>query len=499
MLCFWCTMRRRIVLLLLLAAACAAGVALWYSRHASFTSEGLAAYAAAARLDPLFAIEGTDPEALRHAVSEFFALYGQAVARYPSDEQAKLKALYPSEFLHLLPELEAARLGLLAAPTALSARSYHGLLVRAMRAYADDAQAIAALMRTTASEHSRTAYMAGDARLADLADKLEAAGAQVVSVQLAKEQTRFACLRDARQCAPPAALLAQRAGAIPQPARPAAPGADAAKAARLTQQLNSLHYSYTATEPVLFAIDSTCVASSTTAYVQAYYLGNHHGAGRKLSYVHDAYFYDMAMLHATLPERPIWGALLDAGVAWLYQNAGNAYECPDAGYDQTEVGSLLGALEWLRANATSAEAGRILSLETVSKADMAPYIKEKAAVDSPETNALVGRYMQGSADFNQVVLGALNDNGFLLSSTTAADMPSYAFVIATRNYASTLFLMGNPTFIPRPQSLFSAHAPQGLGQFFLRSYLYDLQKTVSGATLVAQYKKSLDIQFPTTP
>ncbi len=238
--------------------------------------------------------------------------------------------------------------------------------------------------------------------------------------------------------------------------------------------------------------------------MQIYHLSNHHGIGRKVSYVNDAYFYDMDALHTKFPQRPIWGALLNTGVAWQYQNTGNAYECPDSGYDQTTVGSLLGTLEWMRANATTTETQHILSLRAVSKADVAPYIKSKASIDSPATNTLVERYVEGSSNFDQVILGALNDNGFILASTTASTtassvMPSYSFVIATRNYASTLFLMGNPTFVPQPQSLFSGHTSQWIGQFFLHSYLHDLSKTVSASALITQYKKSLDIQFPTTP
>lgn len=493
-------MRRHIIAALLLTAACAAGLLAWQSRQNSFTADGLAAYAATVRLDPLFAIEGTDPTALQHAVQEFLAIYDQVLARYPQKERASLTSLYPTDFLKLLPKLETARQDLLRAPTAASVRSYHDILVKTMRAYAADARATSALIQSTAAEYPRTGYIAGSVVPADLAQKLNAVGEYTLSVQIPKEEARFACVRNAELCPQLHALLASRRDMVPTPPKPAPAANSTAKVAAVTQTLNSLHRSYARTEPALLAIESTCVASSTTAYVQAYYLSNHHGPGRKLSYVNDAYFYDTTALHTKIPQRPIWGALLDAGVTWQYQNAGNAYECPDAGYDQTAVGSILGTLQWLRTNATTTGAQRILSLRTVSKADIAPYIQERAATDTPDTNALVERYIQGSSDFDQVVLGALNDNGFLLASTTVpSDMPSYTFVIATRNYASTLFLMGNPTFVPQPQSLFSSHTPQGLGAFFLRSYLDDLSKTTSDSALVSQYKRSLEIQFPTTP
>ncbi len=92
-----------------------------------------------------------------------------------------------------------------------------------------------------------------------------------------------------------------------------------------------------------------------------------------------------------------------------------------------------------------------------------------------------------------MVLGARDDNLFLLVANHQQQV-SFDFLLTARNFASTLFLLGNPTFVPQRISLFSKNTPNPLDRMDLREYLGDVSTQYTDAQVVAQSTASIRIQ-----
>src|SRR6185312_16497115 len=94
---------------LLVVCLAAYGAYVLFYREPTPTDPSLAAYVSAERLDPIFAIEGTDPAKLTSAVTQFVAMRDDIASRYNSSEKKYVQSMYPVDFLTRLPNLEAAR------------------------------------------------------------------------------------------------------------------------------------------------------------------------------------------------------------------------------------------------------------------------------------------------------------------------------------------------------------------------------------------------------
>jgi hypothetical protein len=174
----------------------------------------------------------------------------------------------------------------------------------------------------------------------------------------------------------------------------------------------------------------------------------------------------------------------------MFQNTGNLYECVDSGFDVTRMGSILGSLEYLRSTQPKSAAVVALSkANVVQKADLLPLVRAASSTD----RALVERYIEGSADFDQVVMGAYNDNSFLTRWDDTEARVGFTYMLMVRNFASTLFLMGNPTVVPHPKSLMESKQTVALDRLMLRNYLSDVSTLVSDEKLLEQARTTVTI------
>lgn len=458
--------------------------------------EPLAYYAQAHRLDPIFAIEGTDPAALRAALSIFFNQRSRIAELYTTGQGRVIaSSLYPDEFLLLLPDLEAARQTLLAKPTATHAKKYHALLLETISAYAAGARATARTLKSASATVEHLSYIGGTANTSEIASKLETV-ASLALLQKEKETMRYDCIKHFSAQCPSLEVLAQKRDQLlaeaPQPLPP--PPQGALRADELLQQILPLLPKFKYASKAVYVIPSDCFVGQA-AYLREYYnewtLGK---VARKQAVLNNVYFYDIQKEAEKNPKAAVLQELVRAGVALQYQNIGNEYMCPDSGFDAHSVGRIVGVLEKIGTLPHSTEEQRLLNLRVLHMSSIALYVRTKAHEHTEAGDALAETYIEGSAGFDEVILSLYSDNRFLAAWDKAQNPVRYEYLLATRNYASTLFLMGNPTFVHKKISLFSTMTPSPLSRMYLREYLGDVSAQYTDAHILAQVKSSIAIE-----
>ncbi len=468
------------------------------STEASSTHEeisNLAYYTEAERLDPIFAIEGTDPVKLRAAVASLFAERDHIALWYPPDERNTIEtALYPNAFLTILPDLEEARQLLLADPTVAHARAYHSELDQTIGLYALGARAIAQAFQSVSSTIPSMGYVGGTASTTDVAAKIKKA-ASFALLQKQKEDARYHCFEQFSNGCPTLASLKglqQAAVAKVVPTLPA-PSSSVYRVDALWKKILTMLPTFISASKQTYAIPSSCFAEDAT-YVREYYSEHVPGeTARKQLPVNDLYFYDVPTLLQVAPSEPSFKALASAGISVESQNMGNLYECVDSGFDVTSVGSIIGVLDGIKQKQTlTKDEQKILRLSVVQKSDLKPYVVQSVAGNSVEGDALAERYIQGSADFDQTIMGAYSDNYFLIRSGETKPV-QYELLLLVRNFPSTMLLLGNPTFISQQTSLFSDTTPNPPSKLALRTYLNDVSKQYTDTEILEQEKKAINI------
>jgi hypothetical protein len=125
------------------------------------------------RLDPIFALEGTDPDELEESLA-YLEAQRDAFAQYYSESDAETirTSLYPMQFLRLLPELERTRQNMLAEPSTEKALAYSALLVRTIDSYEADARNLARALQHLDLSTYRFVYVGGSTKTDVMASTL---------------------------------------------------------------------------------------------------------------------------------------------------------------------------------------------------------------------------------------------------------------------------------------------------------------------------------------
>ena len=98
----------------------------------------IAHYAVINRLDPVFALEGTDVDILKKSIEYLISSLETFAPQYESDEEERIRErLYPIQFLQSLVETEALRQQLVASPTKNLVERYHTALGTTITLYQD--------------------------------------------------------------------------------------------------------------------------------------------------------------------------------------------------------------------------------------------------------------------------------------------------------------------------------------------------------------------------
>ena len=138
-----------------------------------------------ARRDPLFALPGTDPKALRTATKTLSGIGARLSALQSNKAEARLALrLYPIGFLQSLADLEEARQRFIHAPTPENARAYRSLLPRTIREKEWAVQDFTnAFNEATATSTERLVLFGGV-----LSSTTERAALEAIAQNLTKEQ-----------------------------------------------------------------------------------------------------------------------------------------------------------------------------------------------------------------------------------------------------------------------------------------------------------------------
>jgi hypothetical protein len=318
--------------------------------------------------------------------------------------------------------------------------------------------------------------------------------AAATAAQKDKENARFACLvaGTSPSCTSLDALRMAREAALVAPPRLPKPSNEIRKTDSLVSALLRLAPNYERLSTYIVAFPSNCLVEPIT-YARAFYAQNAVGEpGRKLGVVNNAYFYDL--LHDPVPRPPLVNEQLQAGATIQYQNMGNLYECPNAGLDALELGRVLGVRDLIAQKSTkTAKEEELLAVDVLQKADFAPYISAQIQSGAPDAQELAERYLEGSAHFDQIVMGAYSDNHFLINWDKSQYPVEFNFMMVVRNFASALFLLGNPTFVIEQVDFFTERRTNPLLALVLREYRSDVSKALSDDEIVRQVGISNDI------
>jgi len=445
-------------------------------------------YAAAERLDPIFALEGTDPEKLRSAVTSFLQSRDEFASYLDKKAAANVKnSLYPEDFLKLLPDLEQARQTLQKDPTVKTAAAYHTLLLKTIQAYETGAQKLAAMLRGPAQLQGLMNFSGGVSSTASVALQIEAV-IHDAQEQATKENTRYSCMRHPleSQCESLATLSAARSAALNQPVPTlAAPSASLSATDAMVKEIIQFSYPRLTDISPLIAVQSDCFIYPTT-YVRPWQFPGVGGGEAFKTYVaNDAFFYDVKKFAANLDTSALYKAALKQGARYEYQNIANYYMCPDSGFYVSDISRIMGVRELAQQTATT-EASQLLSLSFLQKQDALGYVK------SAGSDEAVDRYIQGSSDFDQTLETLANDNVYLLAVAKSGGTVGLPYLYVARSYASILFFLGNPTFVAQHISFFSPGA-KTLQDPTLLSWRDSLSATTSVDQMLVEAKKSVEI------
>lgn len=293
-------------------------------------------YAATHRLNPLFAIEGTDPTKLSAPLVSLHESEKSIAREYPGYE-AIVASLRSWRFLAELGELEQERQLFLKDPSRESALSYHVRLMHALDAYEADAQETA---RALSQLPDRTLGLwAGTTSLLFMAETLHAR-AEAIEQMRSDEKGRFYCLT--KWWYPCWSLRAQYPSVLEE-FEPVAPPSerDMALQSALAGYVRKIDGSMRS--PALVGLSRTsCLSGGGAAWFTSWKLHTDAGAASRLTMTDPVYFFDYRK-RVSAGEN----ILRDAGITVEYQFF-NPYICVDFSHDAGAVASASALFQRIR-------------------------------------------------------------------------------------------------------------------------------------------------------
>ena len=477
----------------------------------------VAYFSVANRLDPLFALEGTDPEKLATAVAQLDGSLHALSALYDDAAGARLaKNFYPLAFLQTLPVLERDRRAVLAHPTPENAAQYRDELRAALSRYraalADSASAFDAVNAESAS--MLFSFPGGTITLDSVHAGLTALNA-AAGAAAAKADARAACLGGRGPCEPLGAPLPQDADALRVPALPPTLPLQSARIKALLSasersRSGSLGESFQETGVVVFPA-SACVPDFSPFYAYVWETAPKSGVpALRFQPLNDLYFYDLRKK----TQSEFYNRIRASGIDLFSQGISNFYECPDSGLEIGRVAAASAlasavAAHPLFANATSsdpallkvaADERRILDGALISEEEEARYVADVADLVrtrgesalarelSPETvleaERRIALMQSRSALFDEQIGTAISMNDVVKGIGAIANGPMPLLPLyMSRSYLSLFYLAGNGSVSPTPVSFFAERTAEPLSKFQIVTYT-SLQNSYTDADIL---------------
>lgn len=463
-------------------------------------------YYARHKLDPLFAIPGTEPDTLADALEQFQESTRDALTHLSEEERERIAdQLYPFDFLMHLPDAEQARRALLRNPSNENIQRYHRILLETIGAYRkalDVAQgALAAI-----NPEKQLVFPAGIANIAHLSAQLEAARA-AAETRRADETERFQCFEgDMAACkrqltharaAHYATVAALEVTTAPEPT-PHTLVVDGVVNALMSnvstrQTFARTHDSLDAV-PLVTLESSVCTPQHTPTFLKTWWSPSRVSSEVDAVFVepvNDLFVYDLEKTPGSYYQ-----ALYEVGVPYKLQLRYYPYMCIDFMHDYGRVLSTLYIHDYLTSHpifrdsnaapepiaATEAqfiEMYDVLPVGSVANflADAQQLLHERGESQfardfSAERLAHLVHLLhvwEARSPWLADVIGLLDDTNLSTDHVTHfQNIPPEAFTLS-RGYFSALFLLSNRTIVERPRSLLTEHTPMPWSDFNLIS------------------------------
>ena len=450
------------------------------------------------RIDPIFALEGTDPENLRSSVEMLGKQEESIAAIYPDEEGAAIReALYPIAYLSKLPELEARRSELTEADSAAVAK-YASLQREAILVYEQDIRRLIDTMHEYGrSDWTLATIGGGQTTIEETIESLEKIEEYAHALRV-QSTGRTKCLRRyAASCERIQDALARRASSIAEVGEAPSEHYDVVPILTRLHQ-GAPHFADPQSMPKV-AMRSACYPESGA--MLPWTTPIHGKKARRISVADDIYMHDVGSLFASNDEAQIrlhgsttMSRANAAGVRYLYQISGNAYLCPDAGIDFGNVARVIGMRDVLEdgsiftppvSETMSALEKRLISGDPVSLADAREYayraarfVAENGITRSIEVlgsdqydslESAIALYREASFATDEILNATFLENNYVLQNAAEHSVIPLRDVIMARSSPSVLFLSFNSTIAQEPRFI-GRFVPVDIARYHFTTY-----------------------------
>lgn len=473
-------------------------------------------FSIANRLDPILALEGTDPEKLPVAV----AALKNSLQSFSSDYDAKSQQLladsfYPIAFLETLSALEKERRAVLTQPTPQSAVVYSAGLLASLTKYRAALKKSESAFASFGGASANTAlnFPGGSMSLKTMYDSLVALDANAAAAQ-AKAEARLACLEGSAPCESLATLLPEITASPAASLSAILPPTQARIKPLLVASLRASASIFGRTfneRGVVILSRNACLPDITTLYAYLWETGKGSSVpALRFQPLNDLYFYDLR----EKTQSRFYTRMHERGINFLSQGISNLYECPDSGLDAMRVVSTYElsrniANHPLFSPTTSPdpvlrqiaeEERRIASSPSILESAVVHYVASLSSLirakgervlaqeTSPETVLEAERRIvllrAHSALFDEQIGTVIAMNGVVrgMNGIVGSSTPLF-MLFPSRSYPSLLYLAGNESISPTPISFFKEKNAEPLSKF--QFVLYStLRKTYSDADIL---------------
>lgn len=433
----------------------------------------LAWYREVALIDPIYALEGTDPTSLSNAIEDLREFQEKIAALYPNENRSALMRAVPFSYLESLAWTEAARQEFLNNPSLLNALAYHRSFSRTSKRYIEDANKYLAVIK----EHPlETNVMLADGEIST-ESIVRGMNIALVDAEIKRSESglRLRCLIYFNDACPSIeklnyARLADLERSLPQETE--------ATASQLQESLHILSAlkDFQPSDSPIVSLPSPCAQNAKDTFL-TWYMQLENGKARKHTSVQDILIHDLelqktAAVAGTRPPRAddnLVEWFTEQGVRYLFQPTGNLYRCASAietermisgaqavqRYIQTKQ-SL--STEGLRSDELAQLEQRLMNADTISAHDVHAYILQLARMRTlsklpgaaegiEHVDRLIAEFRGGTTKFDELLRATTADNAYIELITRHDAQMHLPLLLVTRSFPWLTFRTSDPSFV----------------------------------------------------
>ena len=444
------------------------------------------------RLQPIFALEGTDPKKLSISVTRLRDSLQRVASLYDAETQKQfMEGLYPVSFLEKLSDVETLRQTVIIRPTNDSVEAYLETLQDVLHAYQDSIQksrtALANIDQLATTTQSATfGFAAGGSSVKTVLSSLDALDFDAATA-LTRVSARLSCFKTGSECetlvVPYADFDVDTVGASSTPT-------SLEKHVRaILSVYNNGRYgiqpdgspAYTELGVISMAKTACLPWPTKTRFLVWTVKRTETSPTFQFQPLNDIYLIDLR----DVEHLKMYDKIRNEKVYFLLQGVSNLYECIDSGLDATRVATLYAlavdarehpifsqdvSKDPLIARATQLEHA-LASQTVIDETTVVQYIGALSALVQSRGEAELTKelpfdtvmeierriilYIAQSALFDQLIETAIKTNDVVAGYNGLFGFPSPPVLLfITRSYASLLFFASNKTVATTPVSFF---------------------------------------------